>query len=281
MCEFCLKHGEGNKWYLEASNYSDDLLSDVSRRKFIEKFMTDGESLRKSVTRLENFDNAPWIIRSLFSRIITHKQKKVHFGQVVPLEDIEKIFEFTNTITRVACFCRNITVGTEARYCYGISLAPKGGKFAEIFANLDSTHVGEPDTSRFESLTKEQAIAAFRDHEREGMCHTVWTFHTPFIGGICNCDRADCLALRCTIGHNIATLFRGEYVAQVNPDECSGCRQCMRVCQFGAMAYSATLKKITIDQKYCYGCGICRSVCSKNAIHLEDRSAIPAVANLW
>jgi hypothetical protein len=38
MCEFCIKHGEGKKWYLNANNYSADLLSDSSRMKFIEEF---------------------------------------------------------------------------------------------------------------------------------------------------------------------------------------------------------------------------------------------------
>ena len=37
MCEFCVKHGEGEKWYLQAKNYSDDLLSDIRRRRFIEE----------------------------------------------------------------------------------------------------------------------------------------------------------------------------------------------------------------------------------------------------
>lgn len=44
-------------------------------------------------------------------------------------------------------------------------------------------------------LTKEEALAAFRHHEQEGLCHTVWTFMTPFIGGLCNCDRQDCFWL--------------------------------------------------------------------------------------
>ena len=45
MCEFCLKHGEGKKWYLLAQNYSDDLLSDVRRRRFIQEFFSDTEAL--------------------------------------------------------------------------------------------------------------------------------------------------------------------------------------------------------------------------------------------
>jgi hypothetical protein len=37
MCEFCLKHGEGEKWYLQAKNCSDGLLSDVLRNNLMTK----------------------------------------------------------------------------------------------------------------------------------------------------------------------------------------------------------------------------------------------------
>jgi hypothetical protein len=33
MCEFCHTHGESKKWYLQAKNYCDDLLSDALRRR--------------------------------------------------------------------------------------------------------------------------------------------------------------------------------------------------------------------------------------------------------
>jgi len=119
------------------------------------------------------------------------------------------------------------------------------------------------------------------EHEREGLCHSIWTFGTPFIGGICNCDRPDCMAMKTTVTHDIPSMYRGEYVAQLTTALCSGCRQCMRVCQFGALSYSGGNKKVVIDARLCYGCGICRAVCEKNAIHLEDRSNLPAVANVW
>jgi len=83
------------------------------------------------------------------------------------------------------------------------------------------------------------------------------------------------------VTHDIPCMYRAEYVAKTNPDNCSGCRQCMRVCQFGAISYSAGGKKVMIDPRRCYGCGICRAACEKDAIHLEDRSKVPAVANLW
>ncbi len=281
MCEFCLKHGEGKKWYLQAENYSDDLLSDIRRRKYIENFFTDIESQKKGIDRLEKLEKAPSFIRAIVGRLISRKMKKVHFGQVVPIEDIEQIFGFVNSIVRVACFCRHLTLGSEKRYCYGLSLAPDGGKFGEIVRGLDNSFLQGPDTDGFETLSKDEAISALRSHEREGLCHTVWTFHAPFIAGVCNCDRSDCLAMRCTVTEGIPIMFRAEYVAAIDPGQCNGCRQCMRVCQFGAIAYSASNQKAVIDKRQCYGCGICRSVCAKDAIHLEARRNVPAAAKLW
>jgi len=108
MCEFCLKHGEGKKWYLQAENYSDDLMSDIRRRKFIENFFTDIESHKKDVDRLEKLEKAPSFIRAIVARLISRKMKKVHYGQVVPIEDIEQIFGLVNSIVRVACICRSV-----------------------------------------------------------------------------------------------------------------------------------------------------------------------------
>ena len=55
----------------------------------------------------------------------------------------------------------------------------------------------------------------------------------------------------------------------------------MLICPFGAIGHSAAHKKATIDPKLCYGCGACRSRGKKNAIRLEDRSAVPEAARLW
>jgi MinD superfamily P-loop ATPase len=55
----------------------------------------------------------------------------------------------------------------------------------------------------------------------------------------------------------------------------------MRVCQFGAVGYSAANRKVEIDARRCYGCGICRAVCKPDAIALLDRRAVSLAANLW
>jgi ferredoxin len=207
--------------------------------------------------------------------------KKTHFGQVVPIEEIGEIFGFVNSIVRVACICRHVTLGQEKRYCYGVSLSPNMDAFADILRGLDVSFLVGPDMAGLERLTRDEAIAALRSHEREGLCHTVWTFGTPFIGGVCNCDRSDCLAMRCTVTHDLPVMFRAEHVAEVAPDACVGCRECLRVCQFGALTYSAATRKAVVDQRWCYGCGVCRSACTRDAIRLSDRRSSPIAANLW
>jgi len=284
MCEFCLKHGEGEKWYLQAKNYSEDMLSDLRRRRFIAQ-LADRQLFNREVAKgfrsINRLEKLTWFIRNLFTRVFSRKMKKTHFGQVIPIEDIERIFEFITSIVRVACICRQNTLGKEKRCCYGISMGPNGGRLIDIFRDLDESYANGIEDEKYETLTKEEALTAFRAHEREGLCHTVWSFHTPFIGAICNCDRADCLAMRTTVTHAIPIIFRGEYVAEIDAELCNGCRQCMRLCQFGALSYSASNEKPVVDQMWCYGCGICRSVCTAKAINLKDRAASPVAANLW
>jgi len=281
MCEFCIQHGEGKKWYLQARNYGEDLLSDLRRRRFITEFFGHPEHLARGSKRLGMLRNAPAFVQRAVRALTTRRMKKWHFGQVVPLEEIGEIFGFVNSIVRVPCICRQVTLGREARYCYGVSMGPGGGAFAELLSGLDGSFLGGPETSAFEKVSRDEARHAFADHEKEGLCHTVWTFMAPFIGGVCNCDRSDCMAMKATVSHDVKVMFRAEYVAEVSRDLCTGCRSCMRVCQFGALAYSAASKKAFVDQTACYGCGICRSACQQDAIALKPRAEVPVAAGLW
>ena len=281
MCEFCHKHGEGKKWYLQAKNYSDDLLEDLRRRKFIIDFFGNPDSLENGVRNLGQLDSAPSFVKRVMTRRISNKMKKIHFGQVVPIEEIESIFGFVTSVVRLACICRHVTLGSEKRFCYGVSMAPAGGRFAKIIKDIDAGYLTGPDTAGLEAMEKAEALSAMHKLEHDGLCHTIWTFVAPFIGGICNCDRSDCLAMQTTVTHGVPVMFRAEYVSKVNLDLCNGCRSCMRVCQFGAIGYSAGQKKIVIDPRQCYGCGICRSVCKPKAILLAERSTVQPAAKIW
>ena len=280
MCDFCHKHGEGEKWYLQAKNYSNDLLADLRRRKFIEEFFLHPEHLASDIARVRMLERVPAPVRGLVRWAVVARQKSVHYGQVVPLEDLENVLSFCTSVVRLPCICRHVNLGEGKRYCYGLTVGPRSASVAALLDGLDESFVHGPNVGGLETLEKEEALEAFRAHEREGLCHTVWTFHTPFIGGVCNCDRADCLAMQATVTHDLPVMFRSEYVAAVHPEPCNGCRKCMQMCQFGAMGYSASTRKAWIDPRRCYGCGVCRAACKPQAISLRPRESVPEAARV-
>jgi ferredoxin len=185
------------------------------------------------------------------------------------MEDVEGIFEIVEGVVRLPCVCRRVTTGNmNARYCYGLTLDQ------QLYALLD-------DSFSLETLTKEEALESIRRLDREGLVHSVWTFKSPFIGGLCNCDQ-DCMAYRVTHARrDYPVIFRAEWVASVSADACNGCRLCMRHCQYGALRYSSNDKKVSIDPAACYGCGVCRAVCHKEAISLLPRQTVKEAADIW
>lgn len=280
MCEFCTKHGDGKKWYLQAKNYSEDLTADVRRQRATVKwFNYFRNGLRRDVHRLETvFPKLPRAVRRLAASLVTTRQKREHFGQVVPIDDIERIFEIVNSVVRVPCVCREVTLGREVRYCLGISAAPNGGMLHDV---LDASFLEGPDTHGMDELTGNEALQFMRELEKQGAMHSVWTFGTPFIGGICNCNRQDCVAMRATVNHGVKVMFKAEYVAELDKELCTGCRECVQLCQFDAIGFSSSERKACINPMKCYGCGVCRSACSRDAISLRDRSSIPVLAQEW
>jgi Pyruvate/2-oxoacid:ferredoxin oxidoreductase delta subunit len=281
MCDFCHQHGEGKKWYLDARNYSEDLLSDLRRRRFVEHFFESPEHIAKGEKALNRLDKVPPFFTRGIRKKITKKQMVNHFGQVVPIEDIEKILGFTTSVVRLACICRHVTLGPEHRYCYGISLAPQGGEIIKILKGIDANYLIGPQTGGLEFLPKDEALAMMRENEEEGLCHTVWSFVTPFIGGICNCSLPGCMAMKTTLTHRTPVMFRGESVARVDEAKCAGCGECAKICPFDAFLPRKRKAKARVDGKKCYGCGICRNACVKGAIALVDRAAVPEAAGLW
>lgn len=261
MCEFCTQHGDGKKWYENMENYTREVFSQVSSEEKLKKYLR-GFRRRLSFWPFAAYwfkQRIPAIYDSLVYPRVTSSLKKHHFGQVIPLEDAENILENVGTIVQFPCVCRRVISRRELGYCLGV-----GMDMTEIVKDV-------PDFSNYQLLSTEEAVNLVRQLEGEGMMHSIWTFETPFIGGMCSCDR-NCMAYNVQVRMKIGrAMWRAEYVAEIETESCSGCRRCEKSCLFEAVEYNRVEKKCSINMNNCYGCGICRTFCHKNAITLSDR----------
>jgi ferredoxin len=271
MCEFCTKHGEGKKWYENIANYTEEVFLQVNSEKHLRSYLRQfRHSLTADVQRAHTWKRRfPRIYRLLVYPVVTRRSKKTHFGQILPMEDVENVLDNFNSVVRLECICRKVTTGEKKRYCFGI-----GMDLTHIFRDI-------PDFSDFDRLSVKEAKAYIRNLDAEGQTHSLWTFNTPFIAALCNCDR-DCMAYRFQLKMQTGKLmWKGEYVANIDPLRCNGCRECIGRCYFAAITYDRRNVKCSVNLMGCYGCGICRAVCKKNAITLLDRNSIPHVAHEW
>jgi ferredoxin len=268
MCEFCTSHGEGRKWYENAANYTAEVFHKVNSEKNTRQFLGDlSRSLREDVTRAAAWKRRlPRIYKLIAFPLVTRHLKKVHFGQIVPVEDVERILDRFSTVVRLPCVCRKASIGREVRCCFGIGM------------DLSSIYEDVPDLSSFERLSGREAKAFIRRLDSEGKSHSIWTLNTPFIGGLCNCDQ-DCIAFRFDRQMKLGkAMWKAEYLSVIDPDRCTGCRECMKRCLFGAIRYDRAKSRCSIDHNACYGCGVCRTVCGSGAISLMDRANLPGMS---
>lgn len=270
MCEFCAQHGDGKKWYLQADNYAYDLSKDLERQKYVLEFVQGFDvSMRRTMPLLKAYSAAPKPIRAAFRAYAQPRQMRDHFGQPVPIEECEEIFDLATSIVQLPCVCRHFAGAPERGYCIAMTVTPQDAVFGEAFKE----YAEGPDTPTLQRLTKAEAMALLQRAESEGLMHSVWTFKSPYIAAICNCDLASgCMAMKTTLTFDYKTMWKGEYRAAVDDSACVGCGECVERCPFGALSLDAS-GAASIDPEACYGCGICRSACPSEALTLESRSA--------
>lgn len=280
MCEFCVQHGDGEKWYLRAQNYIAELEDDLERRGYLIDFVQGFPAMRtKALRGAAILDRAPGQLASAAKQKLRAHQQEHHFGQPVPIEECECIFAMATSIVQLPCVCRSAAGTPEQGYCLAVTTGPIDNALADAFVGYE----GGPDTAGFQRLTASEATALLERCEREGLMHSVWTFLSPMIGAICNCDMASgCMAMNLTVGHDVKLMWRGEYVAVLDEAACTGCGACLERCPFSAIDRPAAKgMPATLRQEACYGCGVCRPACKTGALALANRDDVPAVAGLW
>jgi ferredoxin len=278
MCQFCVEHGEGKRWYLEAENYALDLNSDLARRDYVVEFISGFEKMRSRAILAGNIAaKLPEPLTRAGKRAISKHQQANHFGQPLSLEDCEQVLDIASSVTTIPCVCRMHEPGQTAdEVCMLVTSSPVNSVLEDGFSDYDSG----PELDDFHTMTKGEAMELLRSCEDRGLLHSIWTFKTPFAAAICNCNLASgCMAMRMTARYDVKVMWRGEDVAVLDAEKCTACGRCAKRCPFDAI--SAKPGVVTIPAEKCWGCGICRSACSEGAITLRDRRTVPAIAMLW
>lgn len=262
------KHGDGKVWFKNAANYGKDLMADLERRDYIKGFFTS--TIEEGIVTLGRLETLYQKKKQLPGRLVkamVDKAKEEHFGQVVTMEDIRDMVGKAATVVRVPCACRWASMKTENRCCYSVSYSADAW-----YDDLDMGYFGLAQDEGLERVTPEEAISQMEALEEDGAVHTIWTMMTPFVGAICNCQPGDCLGLR-TLSLDVETMFRGEQVAAVDEESCSGCGSCEEACQFKAITsrHVSGEHRAVVSPEQCFGCGLCRNACPEDALAMVGR----------
>ncbi|MBA7707342.1 hypothetical protein ES703_116213 [subsurface metagenome] len=232
MCDYCVKHGAGGKWYLNARNYSNEIVEKYNLRDFLLEQYKNFEQI--SIRKVGGFNAVGLgyklqipiigrIVKHLAERIL-HRQKppinpfkpEGAIGQVVLLHDAIAILEHcaAEPIIEKNCMCRYMSRGIKEACCINF------GVMSEI---IDKLPRFIPVKEKYQ-LTRKEVIERFKKHNRKGHIGTIWYCPFPYINNLCSCANPECAGIRPSLDFGIKSIYKAEYIADIRQDLCQGCQ---------------------------------------------------------
>jgi ferredoxin len=289
LCDWCMKHGAGGKWYLNAKNYSNEVAKELNLEQYLSDQwrMFETVFIRK-IMGTSSIGLGYKLKMPIVGRVIRWNAEKMihsespnrnpfradgHFGQVLPLEDARLIFSelATEPIIENYCMCRAMQRGIKEVCCFN---------FGVLSGVIEKLPRFIPKNTKLR-LDREEAIARLEQHNRAGKVATVWFQPVPYVNAICSCETPQCGGLRLRTDFGLKSVYKAEYAIRLNPDRCQGCKLCVPMCQFGALRYSPSLKRVLVDSTKCFGCGLCRHACNFDALQLAPREEVPGLKDQY
>jgi len=82
-------------------------------------------------------------------------------------------------------------------------------------------------------------------------------------------SQAHAAAARATKIFHLGEVTKDPITAVLDPEACSLCRLCEKVCEFGALSFDPKTKRMKVTEAACRGCGACAATCPSGAISLR------------
>jgi NAD-dependent dihydropyrimidine dehydrogenase PreA subunit len=184
-------------------------------------------------------------------------------------EDLAPFLDACHTIELIPCNCR--------------SLAGNCAKPRATCLRFNGSKNDRPYLSK--RINRAEAKEMIQQAHQIGLMQTVngdWRTKGP--EWMCNCDACCCWPTR--FGKDLglkAILNQDHHVARHDPNLCIACGKCLTRCNFQAFFHDGSeivvkgknRKKVLLDAKKCWGCGICTTTCPTHAITLEATDFYP------
>lgn len=174
---------------------------------------------------------------------------------VLPYEDVVQILDRARSFSVRECICR-------------VQQDHLGRKCDFPTHNcLTFSGFGRPPGPK--DISRTEALALLEECEKIGLVHTVSNVVRDLYY-VCNCCGCCCGILRGITERGLQnSVARASYLAEVDPERCTGCGACLKRCQVHAVAEVEGIA--VVDAGRCIGCGLCVTGCSAGAASLRKR----------
>lgn len=199
--------------------------------------------------------------------LVDESRKLVKIGKSINLGDLEQVVPYDRAreiilnnpekIAVLECPCR----ASKKNPCLPLDVCLIIG---EPFADFILEH--HPGRSRRVSADEAASILE-QEHERGHVQHAF--FKDAMLNrfyAICNCCSCCCGAIK-SHRNGVPMLASSGYVSKADHDNCLGCAECLKSCQFRAI--KMIHKRPVIDSDQCMGCGVCVDQCPEKCLCLE------------
>ncbi len=271
MCDYCTKHGAGERWYNHARNYSKELASIDHIQDFCESYFSREVPARDDGLKTIAERIAQPIKPDENDRVDTRYRKFLHH-QVVTFDEARQVLklasqqtdEHERAVVQLPCICRHTSYGGDDKLrCLGIA-------FSHTYTRRFPSYLG----GNHQYMSAEEA-AVLLDYwvKEESIVHAVSALGVPYIGMLCNCDMNVCRPFihRQRLGIS-SPWYKGHYTVQVDDTKCVGCGECEEQCPFEVIKVDSRDNIAMVDLEECHGCGVCTKHCDSQAIHLVEYS---------
>jgi ferredoxin/DNA-binding MarR family transcriptional regulator len=195
-----------------------------------------------------------------FARVIPIEKSVTPDIDVFPFEEARKYVDEATTITVSTCYCRHERRLLDQGCEYPDDVCLQIGPFANF--------VKERGFGR--EISQEQAHEILKRSADAGLIHTSSNTRDR-IDFICNCCTCCCGILRgVSLFSAPVRSISSNYEAKLDPDECTGCGECVDRCQMDAFTLEGDMVELNLER--CIGCGVCVYHCPVEALSLVSRS---------